>query len=285
MLMNRIDRLFDEKEGEILSIYMTAGYPGIEDTVEVLEALQEHGADMVEIGMPFSDPLADGPVIQESSQKALENGMSLRLLFSQLKDIRKRIHIPLVLMGYLNPVLQYGPESFLRDCRETGIDGVILPDLPPDEYESDYQHLFEEHGIHHILLVTPHTAENRIRKIAGLSRGFIYLVADAATTGARDSVTDHQLDYFRRIEQMDLPLPALVGFGISNRETFQAACRHSRGAIIGSAFIRALSANAGASAGANDGINAGASAGANDGINAGGVQNAAIRDFLKQIRG
>ena len=241
-MMNRIDKLFREKEAEILSNYLTAGYPGLNDTVRLLEALQEHGADMVEIGIPFSDPLADGPVIQQSSQLALRNGMTLDLLFRQLKGIRDTVNIPLVLMGYLNPVLQMGMEQFLENCRDTGIDGVIIPDLPPAEYESRYCELFRSYGIYHTLLITPHTDEARIRRIAALSEGFLYLVADASTTGARDSVGDHQREYFKRLNAMNLPVPGLIGFGISNRETFLTACNYSRGAIIGSAFIRALGA-------------------------------------------
>ncbi|MDF1575320.1 MAG: tryptophan synthase subunit alpha [Bacteroidales bacterium] len=239
-MKNRIDQLFSEKEGEILSIYMTAGYPRLQDTVRVLKALQEHGADMVEIGIPFSDPLADGPVIQQSSQIALSNGMNLELLFTQLKEIRRSVHIPLVLMGYLNPVLRMGMEEFLRRCRETGIDGVIIPDLPPAEYEARYRALFQANGIYHSLLITPHTDDQRIKKIVSLCRGFVYLVAESSTTGARNSVVDHQRAYFRRLKEMSLPVPGLIGFGISNRETFRAACSYARGAIIGSAFIRAL---------------------------------------------
>jgi tryptophan synthase alpha chain len=237
---NRIDKLFSEKPGEILSVYMTAGYPTLEDTTRILDLLQGHGVDMVEIGMPFSDPLADGPVIQQSSQAALANGMSIDVLFSQLSGIRERVPMPLVLMGYLNPVLRYGMERFLDRVVEVGLDGVILPDLPPDEFESAYKTLFEAKGIHHVMLVTPHTPEDRVRKIAGLSGGFLYLVANASTTGARSTIEAHQVEYFRRIGSMNLPVPGLVGFGISSYETFQTACRHARGAIIGSAFIKAL---------------------------------------------
>jgi tryptophan synthase alpha chain len=239
-MMNRIDQLFEEKDGEILSVYITAGYPGLSDTARLLKALQLYGADMVEIGIPFSDPLADGPVIQKSSQVALKNGMKLDLLFSQLKDIREEVHIPLVLMGYLNPILRMGMEEFLTKCRNTGIDGVIIPDLPPAEYEADYRELFRSYGIYHSLLITPHTSTERIKWIADLSEGFLYLVAEASTTGARDSVEDHQRHYFEKIQDMNLPLPGLIGFGISNRETFLTACKYARGAIIGSAFIRAL---------------------------------------------
>jgi len=238
--MNRIDRLFEEKSGGILSVYMTAGYPSLQDTTIILGALQKHGADMVEIGIPFSDPLADGPVIQQSSQQALDNGMSLKLLFDQLKDIRDTVHIPLLMMGYLNPVLQMGMERFLERCRETGIDGIIIPDLPPDLYESRYRDLFRSYGIYHILLITPYTDPVRIRQIADLSGGFLYMVADASTTGEKRTIEQHQHSYFERINSMRLPLPSLIGFGISSHETFVTACEYSRGAIIGSAFIRAL---------------------------------------------
>lgn len=238
--MNRIDKLFSEKKKDILSIYMTAGYPVLDDTTRILRALQIHGADMVEIGIPFSDPLADGPDIQQSSHVALTNGISLKLLFSQLEGIRKEIDIPLILMGYLNPILRFGMDAFLERCIQVGIDGVIIPDLPPDEYEVDYLDRFRDHGIHHTLLITPQTDEDRIRKIARLSGGFIYMVADSATTGSRSAVQDYQLDYFRRIESMNLDLPRLVGFGIFDHETFTSACSHANGAIIGSAFIRML---------------------------------------------
>lgn len=238
--MNRIDRLFKEKPGEILSIYVTAGYPGLDDTPAIVQALQKHGADMVEIGIPFSDPLADGPVIQQSSQVALSNGMNLKLLFSQLADIRASVHIPLVLMGYLNPVLQMGMEPFLVNCSKTGIDGVIIPDLPPGEYEIEYRDRFKKHGIYNSLLITPHTSADRIKRIAHLSDGFLYMVADAATTGTKDSIDQHQVEYFRRIRKMHLPVPGLIGFGISSYETFRTACEHARGVIIGSAFIRML---------------------------------------------
>jgi tryptophan synthase alpha chain len=240
MMINRIDQLFRDKDGEILSIYMTAGYPDLDDTKIILEALQHHGADMVEIGIPFSDPLADGPVIQHSSQVALKNGMSLELLFGQLKDIRNSVHLPLVLMGYLNPVLHMGMEKFLKRCRETGIDGVIIPDLPPAEYKANYLKLFKEYGIYHSLLVTPHTDNDRIKGIAAVSDGFLYMVAEASTTGARDAVGDHQKAYFLRLKEMNLPVPGLIGFGISSRETFLTACSYARGAIIGSAFIKAI---------------------------------------------
>jgi len=240
MMINRIDQLFRDKQGEILSIYMTAGYPALDDTKRILEALQLYGADMVEIGIPFSDPLADGPVIQHSSQVALRNGMSLDLLFGQLKDIRDSVSLPLILMGYLNPVLHMGMEKFLKRCSETGIDGVIIPDLPPAEYKARYLELFRGYGIYHSLLVTPHTDDERIKNIAAVSDGFLYMVAEASTTGARDAVGDHQKAYFLRLKEMNLPVPGLIGFGISSRETFLTACGFARGAIIGSAFIEAI---------------------------------------------
>lgn len=241
-MTNRIDELFSDRDREVLSIYITAGYPELDDTTRLLKVLQEHGADMVEIGIPFSDPLADGPVIQHSSQLALQNGMSLDLLFRQLEGIREHVSMPLILMGYLNPVLQMGMEVFLSRCRDTGIDGVIIPDLPPDEYEQHYRDMFRHFGIYHSLLITPHTGEERIRQIATLSDGFLYMVAASSTTGARDSVGEQQRQYFQRLKEMSLPVPGLIGFGISNRETFETACKYARGAIIGSAFIKALEA-------------------------------------------
>jgi tryptophan synthase alpha chain len=238
--MNRIDRLFKNRKGGILSIYITAGYPGLNDTVPLIESLEKHGADMIEIGIPFSDPLADGPIIQQSSQVALGNGMSLELLFNQLQEIRRKVDIPLVLMGYLNPVLKMGMETFLEKCHKTGIDGLIIPDLPPREYASSYQEQFQSLGIYHPLLITPHTADERIDWISGLSSGFIYLVADSATTGSRSSLGQHQLTYFERIKKKNLPVPSLIGFGISNQKTFRIACEYAQGAIIGSAFIKAI---------------------------------------------
>lgn len=240
--MNRIDQLFEEKAGEILSVYITAGYPNLNDTPSLLRSLQKNGADMVEIGMPFSDPLADGPVIQNSSHIALQNGMNLKLLFSQLTGIRDSVHIPLLLMGYLNPLLQMGMEKFLKNCHDAGIDGLIIPDLPPNEYKEDYLNLFQKYGIHNSLLITPHTSTERINEIAALSDGFLYLVSDASTTGAKSAIDQHQVEYFQRIGNMDLPVPGMIGFGISNHETFKTACKHARGAIIGSAFIRAIGA-------------------------------------------
>jgi len=238
--MNRIEQLFKRKNKRVLSIYMTAGYPGLTDTERILISLQKHGADMIEIGIPFSDPLADGPVIQESSQQALHNGMNTGLLFRQLKEIRNIVDIPLVLMGYLNPVLQYGFERFLKDSRAAGIDGLIIPDLPLDEYEAEYRSLCRQYEISFSMLITPQTSEERVRRIASLSEGFLYMVADSATTGAKGSIGEKQLAYFKRINAMELDIPRLIGFGISSRETFDTACGYANGAIIGSAFIQAL---------------------------------------------
>lgn len=240
MSMNRIDQLFERKKENVLSIYMTAGYPRLEDTVPLMLALQERGVDMIELGIPFSDPLADGPVIQQSSQQALHNGMNIRTLFGQVSNMRDKLHIPIVMMGYLNPVLQFGFARFLDQCRESGVDGLILPDLPLALYNSEYREMVEQSGLKFIMLITPYTSEERIRMIAGATGGFLYMVADAATTGARDGISSLQLDYFRRIRAMDLGIPRLIGFGIFNAETFRAACAHAHGAIIGSAFLRAI---------------------------------------------
>jgi tryptophan synthase alpha chain len=239
-MKNRINQLFETKKENILSIYFTAGFPRLNDTVEIIQQLEQNGVDLVEIGIPFSDPTADGPTIQRSSEIALKNGMSLKLLFSQLKDIRKSVKIPLILMGYLNPVLQFGVEKFCTECRETGIDGVILPDLPLEEYEEQFQHYFQENNLHNILLITPQTPESRIRQIDESSGGFIYMVSSASTTGAGKKAEDFNQDYFQRIQQMNLKNPRLIGFGISDYETFSSACRYASGAIIGSAFIYAL---------------------------------------------
>lgn len=239
--MSRITNLFKNKPKDILNIYFTAGYPALEDTVNVLESLQEAGVDMVEIGLPFSDPLADGPVIQRSSHQALENGMSLNLLFSQLKDSRKSIHFPIVLMGYLNPIMQYGIENFLKECQTIGIDGLILPDLPLEEYEAHYQSLFKQYGVDNILLVTPETSQERLRRIDKLSSGFIYAVSSSSTTGT-DKDWDKQKNYFKNLKDSALKNPILTGFGVKNKETFKAATQYTNGAIIGSAFVKTLQA-------------------------------------------
>ena len=238
--MNRIDRLFQSNKSGILSVYITAGYPGLHDTVDVIRELVRNGVDMIEIGMPFSDPLADGPLLQVCNQQALENGMTLNLLFEQLGYIRETVDIPLLLMGYLNPVLNYGVEKFCRKAEFIGMDGVILPDLPVGEYSAHYHNHFRENNLHMIFLISPQTAEERIREIDKLGRGFIYMVSSASTTGVKSGFQPEQAKYFERIKAMDLKLPQLIGFGISTRETYSQACQHASGAIIGSAFMKSL---------------------------------------------
>ncbi|HZL08750.1 MAG TPA: tryptophan synthase subunit alpha [Prolixibacteraceae bacterium] len=240
---NRINKLFQEKKERILSVYFTAGYPNLEDTVPTIQALQKNGVDLIEVGMPFSDPVADGPVIQHSSLIALQNGMSISKLFDQLKDIRKTVDIPLILMGYINPVLQYGVDAFCKKCNEIGIDGLIIPDLPLDVYETDFKAIFEANNLHNIFLITPQTSEGRLRIIDEVSSGFIYMVSSNSTTGAKTSVSDFQKKYFERINSLTLKNPRLIGFGISNAETFGNACNYAHGAIIGSAFVKALEGN------------------------------------------
>lgn len=237
---NRIDQLFARKNKNILSVYFTAGFPEIDQTIPIIEQLEKQGVDLVEIGMPFSDPTADGPTIQKSSDVALKNGMTLEVLFTQLKDIRKHIKMPLILMGYINPVLQYGMEKFCGQCRDCGIDGLIIPDLPLDEYNAHFRKFFEEAGIHNILLITPQTSEARILEIDRNSGGFIYMVSSSSTTGTGKKVEDFRTDYFERLQSMNLKNPRLIGFGISDRETFANACKYASGAIIGSAFVKAL---------------------------------------------
>jgi len=240
--MNRINKTLNQDK-KLLSIYFTAGFPQIEDTVPILEQLQEADVDMIELGLPFSDPLADGPTIQESSTQALRNGMTTDKLFTQLEGIRARIHVPLIVMGYFNPMMQYGVERFCKRCQEVGIDGLIIPDLPADVYHTQYQSLFQQYGLLNMFLITPQTPDERIRYIDQVSEGFIYMVSSAATTGAQGSFGDTQQHYFQRIADMKLQSKLLVGFGISNAETYQSAVAHSQGAIIGSAFIKHLEAN------------------------------------------
>ncbi|MEK9530835.1 MAG: tryptophan synthase subunit alpha, partial [Flavobacteriaceae bacterium] len=233
--MNRINETLN-KEQKLLSIYFTAGFPQLEDTVTILKQLEASGVDMIELGLPFSDPLADGPTIQESSTQALKNGMTTDKLFDQLKDIRQHIKVPLIVMGYFNPMMQYGVERFCQRCQEVGIDGLIIPDLPVEVYHEKYQELFQQYGLLNMFLITPQTPDERIRFIDNVSEGFIYMVSSAATTGAQSSFGNTQEAYFKRIEAMNLKAKLLVGFGISNAETYQAATAHSKGAIIGSAF-------------------------------------------------
>lgn len=253
--MNRIkDKL--KQQDKILSIYFTAGYPALNDTKTIITTLAKHGVDMIEIGMPFSDPLADGPTIQASSTAALKNGMHTGLLFEQLKGIRSDVEIPLIIMGYFNPVLQYGVEEFCSHCAEVGIDGLILPDLPMDVYLEEYKGIFDKYGLLNIFLITPQTSEKRIRQIDNASDGFLYLVSSASTTGAKSGFGEEQISYFKRTAAMELNNPRITGFGISNAETFQQATAFSNGAIIGSAFIKHLTEK--------------------------GVEN--IPDFIKRIR-
>jgi tryptophan synthase alpha chain len=238
--MNRINKLFQEKKNNILSIYYTAGYPVLSDTVRIAEELQRSGADMLEIGFPYSDPVADGPVIQASSKLALDNGMELSLLFEQLKELRKTVDIPVLLMGYVNPMLQYGVENFCKACAEVGVDGCIVPDLPMAEYEALYKETFQRYGISNIFLVTPQTSPERIQKIDGLTNGFIYLVSSSATTGKNLQLSQNTEDYFARIAALGLKNPIIIGFGINSKETFQKACQYANGAIVGSAFVKAI---------------------------------------------
>ena len=238
--MNRIQKKLQEGK-KLLSIYFTAGYPELNDTVKIIESLEQSGVDMIEIGLPFSDPLADGPTIQASSTQALKNGMTSEILFDQLKDIRRTINIPLIIMGYFNPMLQYGVEAFCKKCQEIGIDGLIIPDLPVDVYHEEYKDLFEKHGLINVFLITPQTAVDRINYIDSISNGFIYMVSSASTTGAKVGFGEEQTGYFKRIAKMNLKNPQIVGFGISNNETFKQATEFANGAIIGSAFIKDLS--------------------------------------------
>ncbi len=237
--MNRITTRLQQKD-KVLSIYFTAGYPNLNDTAAIIEALEASGVDMIEIGLPFSDPLADGPTIQESSTLALRNGMSTEILFEQLKDIRETVSIPLIIMGYFNPILQYGVEAFCSRCQAIGIDGLIIPDLPFDVYNEQYASLFATNGLQNIFLVTPQTSTERIRMIDRASQGFIYAVSSASTTGAKKEFSNEQTDYLQRLSELQLSNPYIVGFGIGDKSTFEAAVSYSSGAIIGSAFIKML---------------------------------------------
>lgn len=257
--MNRINHLFQHKKKDILNIYFTAGHPNLNDTEIIIRELSEAGADLIEIGMPYSDPLADGLTIQQSSSVALKNGMHLDLLFTQIKNAKQHTEIPLVIMGYFNQVLQYGVEKFISQCKTIEIDGLILPDLPLFEYERDYKKLFEENNISISFLITPLTEEYRIKKVDELTTGFIYMVSTNATTGGKSEENDNQVTYFKRINNMNLNNPKLIGFGISDHTSFSNACQYANGAIIGSAFIRALEG--------------------------GGDLKCKIHDFVKKIKG
>lgn len=238
--MNRINQLFNNDKKNLLSIYFCAGAPTLDGTADVIRTLEKHGVDMIEIGIPFSDPMADGIVIQNAATQALRNGMSLKLLFEQLRHIRRTVKIPLILMGYLNPIMQFGFENFCRRCVDCGIDGVIIPDLPFRDYQQRYRIIAERYGIKVIMLITPETSEERVREIDAHTHGFIYMVSSAATTGAQQDFNEQKRAYFKKIEDMNLNNPRMVGFGISNKATFQAACEYASGAIIGSRFVTLL---------------------------------------------
>ena len=238
--MNRIDILFEKETKGVLSIYFTVGFPNLNDTVPVIQSLEKNGVKLIEIGIPFSDPMADGPVIQSSGSKALQNGMSLKLLFSQLSTVRDSVQIPLVMMGYLNPIMQFGFKNFCSEAQRCGIDGVIIPDLPFEDYLKNYKSIAEAHNLHMIMLITPETSEERIRLIDKHTGGFIYMVSTASVTGAKSSFGDDNLAYFRQVNAMKLNNPRMIGFGISNKQTFDAACENASGAIIGSKFVSLL---------------------------------------------
>lgn len=238
--MNRIDKLFANKRKDILSIYFTAGYPHLDSTTRIISELAAAGVDMIEIGIPFSDPMADGPVIQHSNSVALKNGMNLKLLFRQLRSIRNYVDIPLVLMSYCNPILSYGMEKFCASCNSAGIDGVIIPDLPPEIFIENFKSFFAFHNMVNIMLITPQTDHDRIREIDELSKGFIYMVSSSSITGVKKGFLKEQTDYFSKVKKMKLKNPALIGFGISDPESFKRTCDFAEGAIVGSAFVRLL---------------------------------------------
>lgn len=236
---NRLTRLFEQKKSGLLNVYFTAGFPKLHDTLTIIKSLEKAGADLIEIGMPFSDPLADGPTIQESNQVALENGMSIKLLLEQLKDLRKEVQLPILLMGYLNPVMQYGIEKFCKEISALGIDGVILPDLPVQEYQEQYKSLFEQHHLSNVFLVTPQTSAQRLKQIDEDTQGFIYVVSTDSTTGNVKEITSAE-PYFKKIQQAGLQNPTLIGFNVKDASSFRFACQYAQGAIIGSAFIKVL---------------------------------------------
>lgn len=237
--MSRIKEAFNKKKSHVLNVYCTAGYPQLNSTIEVMKALQENGADIIELGMPYSDPLADGPVIQQSGAVALANGMTIATLFEQLKNFRSQLSLPVILMGYMNPVLQYGFEKFCADAAAVGVDGLILPDLPEYEFETIYGAIIQQHNLDFIFLVTPETSADRIKKLDQLSSGFLYAVSSSSTTGGEKS-TAASVEYLQRLKDAQLKNPVLVGFGISNKQSFEAVCQLADGGIIGSAYIKAL---------------------------------------------
>lgn len=238
--MNRLNQLFNTKKDNLLSIYYTAGYPEIDTALAIAQALEKAGVDFLEIGFPYSDPVADGPVIQHSSEKALENGMTLHLLFEQLKDLRKRVTVPVMLMGYFNPIVQFGVERFCKKAAELGVDGIIVPDLPIYEYETLYSGFFKDNNLSNIFMVTPQTSEERIRKIDDLSNSFIYLLSTSTITGTNLQMSDSIEGYYRRIKAMNLKNPTIFGFGIKDKASFRKACEYANGAIVGSAFVKHL---------------------------------------------
>ena len=240
--MNRIKKKLNQSE-EILSIYFTVGFPCLNDTLQIIKELDSSKVDMIELGLPFSDPLADGQTIQNSSKIALANGMSTQLLFEQLIDIRNHTDIPLIIMGYFNPIFQYGIDLFCKKCKEVGIDGLIIPDLPPEIYISDYKKFFQQNDLINILLITPQTSDNRIKFIDSISDGFIYMVSSSSITGGENNFTKENIDYFKRIKNLKLKSPKIIGFGISNREIFLTANNYANGCIIGSAFIKYIQKN------------------------------------------
>lgn len=237
---NRINTLLSERNTDILSVYYTAGFPALSDTVRIGEHLAESGADIIEIGIPFSDPVADGPVIQESNKVALDNGMTLKLLLEQVRELRTKVSVPIILMGYFNPILQFGVEEFCKSASKAGVDGMIIPDLPLQEYQDEYMAMFEQHGLLNIFLIAPTTSVDRIKAIDAASDGFIYAVSSSGTTGARNIFSEEQQAYFERLKKMKLKNPFLIGFGVSNHSTWSAACAFGVGAIVGSAFINRL---------------------------------------------
>jgi tryptophan synthase alpha chain len=238
--MNRLTNLFQTQDKDLLNVYFTAGYPNLDSTVTIIRSLADAGANLIEVGMPYSDPMADGETIQQSSMQALKNGMTLDTLFAQLTEARQYTQVPLVLMGYFNQVMQYGPERFVKTAKAAGVDGLILPDLPVFEYEQEFKAIAEAHDMQVTFLITPQTSDERIAQIGKLSSGFIYVVSSSSITGKSGDITDAQKAYFARIDVLDLPQPKLIGFGISDAKSFRTACEYANGAIIGSAFIRAL---------------------------------------------
>ncbi len=237
--MSRISKVFEQKQGSVLNVYCTAGFPELDSTMDVMEALQENGADLIELGMPYSDPLADGEVIQKSSARALDNGMNMKQLFAQLQNMKSRIHVPVILMGYMNPVMQYGFEKFCADAAEAGVSGLILPDLPEYEFETEYGPIIKKYGLDFIFLVTPETTPERVKKLDALSTGFLYAVSSSSTTGSSKNMTDVS-GFLQRLAEYKVKNPVLVGFGIKDSESFRSASKYSQGAIIGTAYIKAI---------------------------------------------